>query len=273
MMIAMQSMLFVPGNKPDRFVKALASGADSVCIDLEDAVPPDQKAKARAAAISAVQLDKRIAIRTNALSTAQGLADLLALAEADSRPALVYLPMVEDAAEIRIAQSVLADGDVRFIPLIETVKGLSNAADICAHPAVAMVMLGGADFSVQLGVELAWEPLLVARSQLVMAAAGAGKGAIDVPWIHFEDMAGLAEETRKAKALGFMAKGAIHPAQIAPIHEVYRPTFEQIEEAREAEKVFQEAGGAAVRFRGRMLDAPVIKRYRQILALGENQNA
>ncbi len=268
-MALIQSMLFVPGNKPERFAKALASGADSVCIDLEDAVPAEMKLASRKSAIEAVGLDARVAIRVNALSTRDGFADLLALANTDRRPSLVYLPMVEDEAEVRIAASVLADPSVSFVPLIETVRGLTNAAAIAANPNVAMLMFGGADFSAQLGVDLSWEPLVVARSQLVMACAQVGKGAIDVPWIHFEDMAGLTEETRKAKALGFVAKGAIHPAQIAPIHDVYRPTPEQIEEAKEAEKVFREAGGAAVRFRGRMLDTPVMNRYRQILAIGD----
>ncbi len=268
-MTLIQSMLFVPGNKPDRFAKALASGADSVCIDLEDAVPFEMKAEARSAAINAIALDPRIAIRTNALSTKFGFEDLVALANADARPSLIYLPMVEDEAEIRIAASVMGDSRVGFVPLIETVKGLGNAAAIATNPHVAMVMLGGADFSAQLGVDLSWEPLLVARSQLIMACAGAGKGAIDVPWIHFENEAGLVEETQKAKALGFAAKGAIHPAQIGPIHDVFRPTPEQLEEAREAEKIFAEAGGAVVRFRGRMLDTPVMNRYRQILEVGD----
>ena len=268
-MSLIQSMLFVPGNKPDRFAKALASGADSVCIDLEDAVPAEMKVEARTAAIEALALDPCIAIRINAISTKAGLGDLIALAEAKVRPSLVYMPMVEDESEVRIAASVLSDATVAFVPLIETIKGLANATDIAANSNVTMLMLGGADFSAQLGVDLAWEPLMVARSQLVMAAAGAGKGAIDVPWIHFEDMAGLTEETRKAKALGFAAKGAIHPAQIAPIHDVYRPTPEQIEEAQAAEKAYNGAGGAVVRFRGRMLDTPVMTRYRQILAIGD----
>jgi citrate lyase beta subunit len=177
--------------------------------------------------------------------------------------------MVEDAAEMAIARAVLDDASVGLVPLIETVKGITNAPQIAAGPGVAMLMLGGADLSTQLGVTLSWEPLMAARAQLIMAAAGAGKPAIDVPWIHFEDMAGLADETRKAKAMGFAAKGAIHPAQIAPIHVVMRPTADEIAEAREAEAVFAEAGGAAVRFQGKMLDAPIIKRYRQILAFGD----
>jgi (S)-citramalyl-CoA lyase len=268
-----QSLLFVPGNRPERFSKALASGADCVCIDLEDAVPADEKAVAREAAIAAAKDDKRLAIRINAVSTRAGLADLLALAEAPTRPALLLVPMVEAAAEIAIVRSVLADPAIEFIPLIETVVGLNNAGAIAAEAGVAALMLGGADFSAQLGVTLSWEPLLVARSQLVMAAAGAGKRAIDVPFIHLDDEAGLVEEAGRAKALGFAAKAAIHPAQIAPIHSVFRPTADEIAEAMAAELAFAEANGAAVRFKGKMLEAPVMARYRQILALKDRLHA
>ncbi len=272
-MFALQSMLFVPGNRPERFAKALASGADCVCIDLEDAVPAAEKPAARMAAITAALDDPRLAIRINAISTRAGLADLLALAEAASRPALLFVPMVEAAAEIAIARAVLADPEVQFVPLIETVAGLGNAGAIAAEAGVAALMLGGADFSAQLGVTLSWEPLLVARSQLVMAAAGAGKRAIDVPYIHLDDEAGLVEEARRAKALGFAAKAAIHPAQIAPIHAVFRPTAEEIAEAEEAEAAYAAANGAAVRFRGKMLEAPIMARYRQILAHKDKMHA
>ncbi len=272
-MISFQSMLFVPGNRPERFAKALASGADCVCIDLEDAVPAAEKASARDAAMAAAASDNRFSIRINAISTRAGLADLLALAEAPTRPGLLFVPMVEAAAEIAIARAVLADTAVGFVPLIETVAGLSHAGAIASEHGVAALMLGGADFSAQLGVTLSWEPLLVARSQLVMACAGAGKRAIDVPYIHLDDTAGLTEETCRAKALGFSAKAAIHPAQIAAIHSVFRPTAEEIAEAEEAEAAFASAGGAAVRFKGKMLEAPIMARYRQILNLREKPDA
>ena len=272
-MSSMQSMLFVPGSKPERFAKALASGADCVCIDLEDAVPAAEKATARDAAIAAAAGNSRLSIRINAVSTRAGLADLLALVDAPKRPALLFVPMVEAAAEIAIVRSVLADPMVEFVPLIETVAGLTNAGAIAAEPGVAALMFGGADFSAQLGVTLSWEPLLVARSQLVMAAAGAGKRAIDMPYIHLDDEAGLIDEATHAKALGFSAKSAIHPAQIAPIHAVFRPTAEQIAEAQEADAAFAAAGGAAVRFKGKMLEAPVMARYRQILSLKDKLGA
>jgi (S)-citramalyl-CoA lyase len=268
-----QSMLFVPGNRPERFAKALASGADMVCIDLEDAVPAADKARARDAAIDAASKDARLAIRINAVSTRAGLADLLALAESESRPDLLFVPMVEAPAEIGIARSVLADAGVSYVPLIETVAGFGNAGAIAAEAGVTALMFGGGDFSAQLGVALSWDPLLVARSQLVMAAAGAGKWAVDVPFIHMDDEAGLLKECASAKALGFSAKAAIHPAQIAPIHSVFRPTAEEIAEAEEAEAAFAAANGAVVRFKGKMLEAPVMARYRQMLSLKDSLHA
>jgi (S)-citramalyl-CoA lyase len=271
-MTVVQSMLFVPGARPDRFAKALDSGADCVCIDLEDSVPADGKSAARAAALGALG-DPRLAIRLNALSTRDGLADLLAVAEAPVKPRLLFLPKVEAAAEIAIARSAISDETAGFVPLIETVKGLDAAGAIAMEPGVAMVMFGGADFAAELGVALAWEPLLHARSRLVMACAGAGVPALDVPFIALDDRDGLHEECARAKALGFAGKAAIHPAQVAVIHDVFRPTAEQVAEAEEAEAAFAAAGGAAVRFKGRMLEAPVMQRYRQILALKEKIDA
>jgi citrate lyase beta subunit len=271
-MIFVQSMLFVPGARPDRFAKALESGADCVCIDLEDSVPADGKIAARAAALGAMG-DRRLAIRLNALSTRTGLADLLAVAEAPVKPHVLFLPKVEASAEIAVARGAIADDSVGFVPLIETVKGLEAAASIAAEPGVAMMMFGGADFAAELGVALAWEPLLHARSRLVMACAGAGVPALDVPFIALDDQDGLREECARAKSLGFAGKAAIHPAQVSVIHGVFRPTAEQVAEAEEAEAAFAAAGGAAVRFKGRMLEAPVMARYRQILALKDRIDA
>lgn len=274
--IRLQSLLFVPGTRRDRFAGALASGADMVCIDLEDAVAADQKAAARFAAIEAIAADRtgRLALRINGVSTRAGIADLNALIEAEIRPPLILLPKVESPVEVAIATSVLGD-EVRpfLVPLIETPAGLKAAAAIGAARGVAAMMFGGGDLSAELGVALAWEPLATARGLFLLGCAEAGVPAIDVPFIHLDDDAGLEEETRRAKALGFAIKAAIHPKQIAAIHRVMRPTPEEIEEARAADAAFAAAGGAAVRFRGKLLEAPVMRRYRHILANGENNNA
>lgn len=266
----LQSMLFVPGSKPDRFAKALASGADCVCIDLEDSVPYDDKADARTAAITALG-DVRLAIRINGVRTADGLRDLLALADAPLRPSLLCVPMVETATELEIIRAVL--GDIGIVPLIETVRGLRAAHDIASASGVVMMMFGGGDFSAELGVELAWEPLLAARSSFVMATAGAGIPAMDVPFINLDDAQGLAHECAQAKMLGFAAKAAIHPAQIEPIHTVFRPNTAELEEAVAAEAAFAAAHGAAVRFNGKMLEAPIMRRYRTLLALKDRIDA
>lgn len=268
-----QSLLFVPGSRPDRFAKALASGADCVCVDLEDAVAPEDKAAARDAAFEAAGEDRRVAVRINGLRTRAGLADLLALATASLRPSFLLVPMVEDAAELAIVRAILDDPTVALIPLIETVRGLSNAREIAADPAVWALMFGGADFAAELGVALAWEPLQAARSQLVLAAAGAGKGVIDVPHVVLDDADGLDAECARAKTLGMIGKAAIHPAQITAIHSAFRPTPAEIEEAGAAAAAWAEAGGGVVRFRGKMLEAPIMARYNKILALKDRLHA
>lgn len=270
---AFTNFLFVPGNRPERYAKALASGADLVCIDLEDSVPASEKDEARAAALNALSADGaiRLAIRINGLRTAAGLADILALVDGQ-QPGYLFVPMVEAAAEIEILRSILGDA-VAFVPLIESVKGLRAAADIAAAPGVAAIMFGGGDFAGELGVELAWEPLVHARSQIVMACAAANIRAVDVPYIDLETEVGLAEECAKARALGFHAKAAIHPRQIDAINAAMRPAAAEIAEARAAIAAFDAANGAAIRFQGKMLEAPIIRRYRQTLSLGEATNA
>ena len=268
--IGLSSLLFVPGNRPERIAKALATDVDMVCIDLEDSVPADAKAEACAAAINAIgEGNPRLALRINAVATRAGLADLLALADS----AAMLVPMVQSAVEISIIASVLGDRAPGIVPLIETVAGLGVAGAIAAAPGVAGMMFGGGDFAAELGVEMAWEPLRSARGAFVMACAGAGIPAIDVPFIGLDDPDGLRAEAEAVKALGFTAKAAIHPSQVATINSVWRPTAEQIAEAIEAQRIFDAAGGAAVRFNGRMLEAPIMRRYQRILAMRSKQDA
>jgi (S)-citramalyl-CoA lyase len=268
----LQSLLFVPGARPERFAGALASGADAACIDLEDSVPADGKDAARTAALDAIAAESRLVLRINGLKTRAGLADLLAVAAAPVRPSLLLLPMVESATEVEIARSVLSDPAIGLVPLIETPRGLRAALDI-GRAGVAAMMFGGGDFSAELGVALSWEPLASARGLFILACAEARVPAIDVPFLGLDDADGLAEETRRAKAMGFAAKAAIHPRQIEGIHAVMRPTPEEIDEAKAAEQAFADAGGAAVRFRGKMLEAPIMARYRHILSIQGKYNA
>lgn len=272
--LALSSLLFVPGSKPERFAKALACAADAVCIDLEDSVPAASKAEARAAAIAAIaEGDSRLHLRINAVSTRAGLEDLLALADAAVLPGVLLLPMVESAAEIRIVTSVLGERTPALVPLIETASGLRGAVSIASASGVSAMMFGGGDLSADLGVALAWEPLLWARGAFIAACAEAGVPAIDVPFVALDDIQGLQREAQAAKDLGFSGKAAIHPAQVDVINSVFRPSAEQIAEAEQAQAAFDAAGGAAVRFNGRMLEAPIMRRYQRILAMRSKQDA
>lgn len=267
-MIRFTNFLFVPANRPDRIEKALSSEADLVCMDLEDSVPVAEKDSARVIALESLAqiASRRLALRINGLATRAGLADLLALADAKVMPDTLFLPMVQEAAEPEQVTAILGAATPSLIPLIETVRGLRNADAIGACSTVGALMFGGGDFSAELGVNLAWDPLLAARSALVMSCAVNRIAAIDVPFIDLNHDAGLETECRAAKALGFSAKAAIHPRQIATIAGVMRPSDAEVAEAREALAAFEAGGGRPIAFRGRMLEAPVMHRYRRILA-------
>ncbi|QTD57856.1 CoA ester lyase [Parasphingorhabdus cellanae] len=267
-MTGFTNFLFVPANRPERFEKAANSGADLICIDLEDSVPGDQKDSARESVLEALKtLDRsETAVRINGLKTEAGLADLLALSASDHLPSLVFLPMVESAAEVEIAHSILGDRIDGLIPLIETVKGLRAGDALAASAGVTGMMFGGGDFSAELGTKLEWEPLLAARGAFILCCASAGIAAIDVPYIDMSNEAGLEEESRKAKAMGFHAKAAIHPKQIFTIATAMKPSDAEIAEAKEAIEAFDAAGGKAISYNGRMLEAPVMQRYRHIVA-------
>lgn len=271
-MFAAASLLFVPGSRPDRFAKAKAAGAGLTVIDLEDAVAADDKDAACAAALGQVaEAPQGWAIRINAVRTAAGIRDLAALVDSPALPEVLLVPMVELAGDLEVIAGALGDRCPQLIPLIETPRGLRHALAIASVDKVTAVMFGGGDFSGELGVELAWEPLLAARQQLLLACAEAGKPAIDVPFIRLEDEAGLAEEAARARAIGFSAKAAIHPAQLPAIHAAFLPTEAEVAEAREALAAYEAGGGRAIRFRGRMLEAPFIIRYRALVTRHEEQ--
>lgn len=272
-MFAARSLLFVPGSRSDRFAKAKQAGAGLTVIDLEDAVPADEKASARTAALAHMAGAERDgwAIRINAIDTAEGIRDLAALADCEHLPPYLLLPMVEHPVEVEIVAKALGDVCPSLIPLIETPKGLRFAHDVAGAPNIAAMMFGGGDFSGELGVELAWEPLLAARHQFVLACAEHCVPAIDVPFIHIDDEDDLAEECRRAEAIGFDAKAAIHPRQVEAIEAAFEPDEDSVNAAAEALQAYEEAGERAIRFKGRMLEAPLVKKYRAVIARSKGQ--
>lgn len=270
-MVPRRSWLFTPATMPERFDKGAASGADVLILDLEDAVAPDRKGEARHAALSALSGGRRYertacALRINAPTTPHGLEDVLALLRSDARPDMVVVPKVESADVLRLLDGLLADAGraVPLVPLIESARGVAAAEAIAAaSPRVEALFFGAADLAADLGAEVAWEPLLAARSRVVNAAAMARVAAIDSPFFDLRDEAGLTEETRRAVRLGFTAKAAIHPKQVDPINAALTPSAGDVAEARRI--LAENAKGVGV-VDGRMVDEAVARKARRVLA-------
>ena len=272
--MSLRSLLFVPGNRPDRFGKALAAGADIVCIDLEDAVPPAEKATARATVIDwlpQANAPHKVCVRINAPDSAAGGEDIQALTAAPARPAWVMVPKVAGAADILAVAKPLPQ--VRLIALIESPGGvLTSAASATASPQLGALMFGGADFSAETHCAMAWEPLLAARCQLAMAAHAAGLELIDMPYLDIQDTAGLARETQAVKSLGFTAKAALHPQQVDTINGVFAPDAEAVAWARAVIAAVDDDDTATAVVEGQFVDRPVIRRARRIVQLADRRD-
>jgi citrate lyase beta subunit len=277
-----RNLLFTPADRPERFGKAVAAGADGAVLDLEDGVGLPSKQNAREAALALFEsppsapADFIWAVRFNHVTTEDGLKDLLAFRAAARRPKVVMLPKTESVAEVEIAvRHLRAEGGdgPQIVALIETGRGLGAAEAIAAHPSVKAIAFGGADLAADLHATLAWEPVLFARGRIVQAAASAGIAAFDVPFLDIHDVAGLSKETEMVKALGYSCKLAIHPAQIAPINAVFTPNPNELASAQRIVEAFKQARGGACQVDGRMVDVPVVKAAQRTVALAEREAA
>jgi citrate lyase beta subunit len=264
-----RSLLFVPGSRPDRFAKALDAGADAVCIDLEDAVPPDGKPQARTEALAFIGADERktaLGLRINGVRSLDGLRDLIALAESGARPNFLMVPKVAAGQDLALIGEVLGAATPALWPVVESAEGLKETWAICAAPNVTGVLFGGADLSADLGSTMDWDALLLARGTLVAAAARAGIASLDVPHLDLKDPVDLAVSTGRARALGFTGRSCIHPDQVGPVNSAFSPSPAEIERAKRVVKAFDAAGGAAALLDGKLIELPVIRAARRVLA-------
>jgi citrate lyase beta subunit len=262
--------------RPDRFERAVASGADAVCLDLEDAVPPDQKDRGLELVLELLEglspPPVEVCVRANPVTMERGLADLRALADRGLTLDTVLLPKTASAADVHRAEAVFAARGraTRLIPIIENAQGLFHIEEVAlASKRIAAIMLGGVDMSVDLGAVMEWTSLLYARSRTVAAAALARVASVDSPHLEVAELEGLRTEARAVARLGFTCKAAIHPAQVPVIHDAFRPSDDEIARARRIIEVFDEHQGAAVLVDGRLVDIAVVLAARRIVALGE----
>lgn len=276
-----RAVLFAPGNDIRKLEKAASTEADLVVVDLEDAVAEPEKTRARAAAREAVGRmapAATLAVRVNGLETSRLRDDISAVAQ--SGLSAIVVPKVQAPDSLRAAEEALAlaevqrqltPGGIALIALIETPLGIVRCEEILMHaPArTATAMFGVADFSAALGVDLTDEgtELLYARGRLIVAARAAGMAApIDGPYLRMDDTEGLLNDSRRARALGFQGRVALHPRQVDPINQAFSDLSpEQVSAASRIVEAFESAearGTASIRVDGSFVDYPVYERAR-----------
>ncbi|HEY4616526.1 MAG TPA: CoA ester lyase [Citricoccus sp.] len=262
------AILFCPADRPDRYAKA-AAAADAVILDLEDAVAPVDKEAARGH-VAASNLDPESTIvRVNPVGTVDHDLDLAALDGGPYR--LLMLAKAEHAGQL----DHLHEAGYRVIALCETAAGVESAPEIARHPAVVSLMWGAEDLVASMAgrsSRFAEGPrrgryrdvARYARSRVLVAAAAAGTVAVDSVFLDIPDLEGLRAEAEDAAASGFAATACIHPSQVEVIRQSYAPGEQELEWAR-AVLAEAEAQPGVFRFRGRMVDEPVLRQARRIV--------
>ena len=258
-----RSYLYVPGNRPERFDKALSSGADAVIIDFEDAVAPADKPAAREAFAAWAASAKPVYVRVNA-ENSEWFNDDLAACKAPSVKGII-LPKAETIGN-RVIE-FCGDHRLELLPLIETALGMANVASIATTPGVQRLLFGTIDFQFELGIDGDGDELLAFRSQLVLTAKLAGIASpVDGPCLSWDNPEQIVNESTRARKLGFGGKLCIHPKQIASVNVAFSPSDAEIAWARRVVAAAQQSGGAVVAVDGRMIDRPVIRKAEQIIA-------
>lgn len=265
-MMRLNSLLFVPADRPERYAKALAAGADAVIIDLEDAVAPAAKDGARAALAAWLDPAHPVLVRINAADSPWFAADLELLAQ----PGIgaVVLPKAEHADDVVVASQ--AGGGLAVLPLIESALGFEQRQALACADRVERLVFGYIDFQSDLNMRCSEDELLPFRAGLVLASRLAGIAPpIDGPCTAIDDAELLQGDALRARRLGFGGKLCIHPRQVALVNRCFAPSAQEIAWAQTVIAADARSGGAVVAVDGRMVDRPVVLRAATILREAE----
>ena len=275
-----RSFIFTPGLNPEMFPKALASGADMVCIELEDGIAIKDKDEARKNTINAlknlkINNDVELVVRVNCQRTKPGLLDLEAFISSKLNVKALMLPKVKTPDEITFIDDLLTDCnmDTDLHVIMETNEALQNIYDI-AHASKRIVALyfGGVDMAAELRVDNKWENLVYARSKLVHAGASAGLDVIDVPYLDLENMDGMKKEAELVRNLGFTGKGSIHPKQIKILNQVFTPPEDEILKAKKILEQFNNSNTGLVVIDGKLIEKPVLREMQRKILIADKIN-
>ena len=271
-----RTMLFMPGNNPGMLQNAAILGADSIILDLEDAVSITEKDSARILVREAIKnvdySSVEVVVRINPLDTEFGHLDLDVIAR--TKPDSIMVPKA-DENEIREAHEILnkieeeegfEKGSIKIIPLIETAFGLETVYNVInVSDRVVAILLGGEDLTSDLSIKRTkeGEEIFYARNRIATVCRAFKIDSIDTPFTDISDFEGLEKDTLKAKGLGITGKSAINPRQIDSIHSVFAPTKEEVNHALRVLKAMEQAekeGKGVFSLDGKMIDAPIINR-------------
>lgn len=272
-----RSFIFTPGLRPDMYPKALASGTDIVCVELEDGIAPKDKVEARKHALALFeqpQADDGVEriVRINSMRERFGIEDVNAVLASVTPPPALMMPKVRTPDEVVMLDQLLTEAGhaTRLHVIIETNEGLEAAFEIakCSDRIDAM-FFGGVDMAAELRCQNTFESMIYARSRVVHASAAAGLDVIDVPFLDLDDPEGMRVEAEKVRDLGFAGKGSVHPKQIAALNEVFTPTEAQITRARRIIAEFEKANTGLVVVDGKLIEKPVLREMHRITAIAD----
>lgn len=282
----LRSPVFVPGNRANMLERALDFKADVIMVDLEDSVPPREKLAARETAREwlpkLANTGRRIMVRVNSLDTGLTRDELVALIGPDlsgisiGKSETVWdLRDVDDLISGLETAAGLPGGQIKIIPWIENARAVLTALELATcSPRIEAIAFGAEDYTDAMGVQRTdtGEELEFARATVAVAAKAAGIGSLDTPYVQFRDPEGFRRDIQISRRLGFTGRFAIHPSQIEIINESFGPSSEEVAYANQVVKAWQEAeaqGRGSLSLDGRMIDVPVVKRARNLLALAE----
>ena len=276
--MSFRSVLFNPASRPDRFAKALASGADCVALDLEDGTGAQDRPRARKnleqfLAECPAREVKRTAVRINPPSSPDGRLDLSSMSHWPVMPKLIMVPKVEDCGALSAAAAMVSERgcDTAVCAIVESPLGIENCWEILSGSGCGMAAFGPADYAAAIRVDMQSDLLSFARARLSNAAAAAGKDILDGPALDFRNLPELNRESRRARDLGFSGKIAIHPGQVSVINEVFSANDLDVSEAEEILAAAKNLGGGAFAFRGRMIDKPLLRQAERIVGMARTK--
>jgi (S)-citramalyl-CoA lyase len=273
-----RSFIFTPGLKPEMFPKALASGTDIVCIELEDGIAPKDKAIARQKALALFKIPQaddgvERVLRINSMRERFGMEDVNAIISTKTPPPALMMPKVRTPDEVVLLDQLLTEAGhvTRLHVIIETNEGLEAAYDIAkCSDRIDALFFGGVDMAAELRCPNTFESLIYARSRVVHASASAGLDVLDVPYLDLDDLQGMKKEAERVRDLGFTGKGSIHPKQIAALNEVFTPSKEKISRARSVISEFEAADTGLVVIDGKLVEKPVLREMYRIVSIADS---